>query len=121
MPGLCFSNELISRDEGLHTDFACLIYSMLQTKLKGEEVPAESTIPCPYSCRSHSSYADPSPHIGGCQLRKGVCQRISACGPHRDEFRAHAAVHRVRSRPPPRRPGSTQAGISTVILRLCCP
>ncbi len=29
MPGLCFSNELISRDEGLHCDFACLLYSML--------------------------------------------------------------------------------------------
>ncbi len=26
MPGLTFSNELISRDEGLHTDFACLMY-----------------------------------------------------------------------------------------------
>jgi ribonucleotide reductase beta subunit family protein with ferritin-like domain len=38
MPGLCFSNELISRDEGLHTDFACLIYSMLQEKLTHEEV-----------------------------------------------------------------------------------
>jgi ribonucleotide reductase beta subunit family protein with ferritin-like domain len=30
MPGLCFSNELISRDEGLHTDFACLLFNMLQ-------------------------------------------------------------------------------------------
>lgn len=29
MPGLTFSNELISRDEGLHCDFACLLYSML--------------------------------------------------------------------------------------------
>ena len=29
MPGLCFSNELISRDEGLHCDFACLLYSYL--------------------------------------------------------------------------------------------
>lgn len=38
MPGLCFSNELISRDEGLHTDFACLIYSMLQEKLADAEV-----------------------------------------------------------------------------------
>lgn len=27
MPGLSFSNELISRDEGLHCDFACLIYN----------------------------------------------------------------------------------------------
>ena len=38
MPGLCFSNELISRDEGLHTDFACLLYSMLETKLSTESV-----------------------------------------------------------------------------------
>jgi ribonucleoside-diphosphate reductase beta chain len=27
MPGLTFSNELISRDEGLHCDFACLLYT----------------------------------------------------------------------------------------------
>jgi ribonucleoside-diphosphate reductase beta chain len=30
---LSFSNELISRDEGLHCDFACLLYSMLENKL----------------------------------------------------------------------------------------
>lgn len=29
MPGLTFSNELISRDEGLHTDFACLLFRHL--------------------------------------------------------------------------------------------
>ncbi|MCB9255691.1 MAG: ribonucleotide-diphosphate reductase subunit beta [Chitinophagales bacterium] len=40
MPGLSFSNELISRDEGLHCDFACLIYSMLQNKVSVEEVNA---------------------------------------------------------------------------------
>merc|ERR1712206_5194 len=33
MPGQTFSNELISRDEGLHADFACLVYSKLQNKL----------------------------------------------------------------------------------------
>merc|ERR1711998_820742 len=33
MPGLTFSNELISRDEVLHTDFACLLYGMLQNPL----------------------------------------------------------------------------------------
>ena len=33
MPGLSFSNELISRDEGLHCDFACLLYGMLENKL----------------------------------------------------------------------------------------
>jgi ribonucleoside-diphosphate reductase subunit M2 len=32
LPGLTFSNELISRDEGLHTEFACLLYSMLPEK-----------------------------------------------------------------------------------------
>ena len=30
MPGLAFSNELISRDEGLHCDFACLLFKHLQ-------------------------------------------------------------------------------------------
>jgi ribonucleoside-diphosphate reductase beta chain len=33
MPGLSFSNELISRDEGLHCDFACLLYKELLNKL----------------------------------------------------------------------------------------
>ena len=33
MPGLCFSNELISRNEGLHYNFACLLYSKLINKL----------------------------------------------------------------------------------------
>jgi ribonucleotide reductase beta subunit family protein with ferritin-like domain len=39
MPGLTFSNELISRDEGMHTDFACLLYKdHLCGKLKPERV-----------------------------------------------------------------------------------
>lgn len=33
MPGLTFSNELISRDEGLHTDFACQLYGHLVNRL----------------------------------------------------------------------------------------
>lgn len=40
MPGLAFSNELISRDEGLHCDFACMLYNQLQNKLTVEEVTA---------------------------------------------------------------------------------
>jgi ribonucleoside-diphosphate reductase subunit M2 len=40
MPGLTFSNELISRDEGLHTDFACLLFSLLQHKPSPETVTA---------------------------------------------------------------------------------
>mgnify|MGYP005850250403 CR=1 FL=1 len=38
MPGLCFSNELISRDEGLHCDFACLLYCKLINKLPVERI-----------------------------------------------------------------------------------
>ena len=39
MPGLSFSNELISRDEGLHCDFACLLYNNhLEHKLPKEQV-----------------------------------------------------------------------------------
>jgi ribonucleotide reductase beta subunit family protein with ferritin-like domain len=38
MPGLCSSNEFISRDEGLHCDFACLLYSKLVNKLPASRV-----------------------------------------------------------------------------------
>ena len=38
MPGLTFSNELISCDEGLHSDFACLLYGHLNNKLSRERV-----------------------------------------------------------------------------------
>ena len=38
MPGLTFSNELISRDEGLHCDFACLMFSHLKNKPSKESV-----------------------------------------------------------------------------------
>jgi ribonucleoside-diphosphate reductase subunit M2 len=38
MPGLCFSNELISRDEGLHCDFACLMYKKLINQLSEERI-----------------------------------------------------------------------------------
>ena len=38
MPGLTFSNELISRDEGMHTDFACLLYKHLNNRLSNEKI-----------------------------------------------------------------------------------
>lgn len=60
MPGLTFSNELISRDEGLHTDFACLLFSHLKrkpTKLQVQNIITEAVeieqtfltdaLPCP--------------------------------------------------------------------------
>jgi ribonucleotide reductase beta subunit family protein with ferritin-like domain len=38
MPGLTFSNELISRDEALHTEFAVLLYTKLQKKLNKKRI-----------------------------------------------------------------------------------
>ena len=38
MPGLTFSNELISRDEGMHTDFAVLLFSKLEKKPKRAKI-----------------------------------------------------------------------------------
>ena len=38
MPGLTFSNELIARDEALHTEFAVLLYNKLEKKLKKSKV-----------------------------------------------------------------------------------
>ena len=40
MPGLTFSNELISRDEALHTEFAILLYSKLTNKLSEKDIHA---------------------------------------------------------------------------------
>ena len=38
MPGLTFSNELISRDEGMHTELACLLFSKLNNKLNKPKI-----------------------------------------------------------------------------------
>jgi len=48
MPGLTFSNELISRDEGLHTDFACLLYGEMRNKVSHSTVKSiiSSAVDC---------------------------------------------------------------------------
>jgi ribonucleoside-diphosphate reductase beta chain len=39
LPGLCKSNDFIARDEGMHTDFACLLYTKyIQNKLSDDEI-----------------------------------------------------------------------------------
>lgn len=40
MPGLCLSNEFISRDEGLHCEFAIMLYTYIKNRLTQEEVHA---------------------------------------------------------------------------------
>lgn len=58
MPGLTFSNEMISRDEGLHCDFACQLFHSLENKPSGDTVMAivkeavevEKSFICGVSC-----------------------------------------------------------------------
>ena len=38
MPGLCASNELIARDEGMHTNFAILLYSMIKNRVPEKDI-----------------------------------------------------------------------------------
>lgn len=44
MPGLCTSNEFISRDEGLHCEFACLLHELLQDENKASKEVISSII-----------------------------------------------------------------------------
>ena len=44
LPGLCFSNELISRDEGMHTTFACLLYNTLEPEHRPSQGEAEEVL-----------------------------------------------------------------------------
>jgi len=49
MPGLCFSNELISRDEGLHQTFAVELYKLLQNKSTKIENIVREAVECEVS------------------------------------------------------------------------
>lgn len=51
LPGLCFSNELIARDEGLHTDFAVLLHGKLQEKCPPERIRAIAAEAAEIECR----------------------------------------------------------------------
>jgi ribonucleotide reductase beta subunit family protein with ferritin-like domain len=76
MPGLAFSNELISRDEGLHCDFACLLYSELVNRLPQSrvyEIITEAVdIECNFVCD-----ALPVELIG--MNSKAMCEYIKFC------------------------------------------
>ena len=66
MPGLTFSNELISRDEGLHCDFACLLFSMLERPPPPERVLqiVKEVMPRPRRARgSPPARADDMPRL----------------------------------------------------------
>jgi len=73
MKGLSFSNELISRDEGQHCDFACLLYSMLNNKLSKDTVTAIITEAVTYE-KEFVSEALPVSLIG--MNSNSMCQYI---------------------------------------------
>ncbi len=60
MPGLTFSNELIARDEGLHTDFACLLYKLCKFKLDDKTIYniITSAVKCEQNFICHSLPVD---------------------------------------------------------------
>jgi ribonucleotide reductase beta subunit family protein with ferritin-like domain len=66
MPGLCFSNELISRDEGLHQEFAVELFKLLRNK------PSTETI--------HSIVKE------AVEIEKGFIIDALPCNSHRDEL-----------------------------------
>jgi len=106
MPGLTFSNELISRDEGMHCDFACLLYSMLDNKLTDAELhvrrhPAPRThrAHAPRSRRRRCDATCAEHHWRRCGAREGVCLRGALGGPDRHELSVRAARHALRQTP----------------------
>lgn len=76
LPGVTFSNQLISRDEGLHCDFACLLYSQLERKLDQDRVHQIVDSAVQMECEFVSS-ALPVSLIG--MNAKLMCQYIRFC------------------------------------------
>ncbi|MEO0310647.1 MAG: hypothetical protein RIQ89_304 [Bacteroidota bacterium] len=74
--GLGKSNEFISRDEGLHCDFACLLYGMLQNKLSHERIL--EIITDAVSCE-HEFVSDALPVSLIGMNSKQMCQYIEFC------------------------------------------
>jgi len=80
MPGLTFSNELISRDEGLHADFACLIYKQLKHKLS-DELPALGKLrSTTASTSSVGSFSTSHRDDDGVEQRLAVLARLQWAG-----------------------------------------
>ena len=85
MPGLTFSNELISRDEGLHTDFACQLYLHLRNRLP-QVCPTDAQgqfglclCPLPHIGRArHCSVRQRSNKLQEEQLSDVACQACKA-------------------------------------------
>ena len=79
MPGLTFSNELISRDEGVHCDFAVHLHNNhLVNKVPKERIEEIIT--------------------GRTENRARVCHRVPPCQPNRNECETDDAIFRICNR-----------------------
>jgi len=109
MPGLTFSNELISRDEGMHTDFACLLFSHLKRRphpetvkrIIMEAVTIEQEFLTGTLRNLYYSFLLGLIMIGW--------YRRSAREPYWHELQVDASVYRVRRRPSPGVPWQRQS------------
>jgi hypothetical protein len=108
MPGLTFSNELISRDEGLHTDFACLLFSHLERRPHPDTV--EMIIR--EAVEIEKEFLTEALPVGLIGMNANLmCQCVAFCSSRGStELTAWlcAQIHRVRRRPSPRLPRQPQ-------------
>ena len=95
MPGLTFSNELISRDEGMHTDFACLLFSHLKRRPHPHVVQRIITEAVKIEQEFLTGKAPPT----AVRWVLSFVFRCLACGSDWNECQTHVPVHRVRRRP----------------------
>lgn len=120
MPGLTFSNELISRDEGMHTDFACLLFGHLKRRphpetvltVISEAVAIEQEFLTGVLIKARPSDRSDSlcPNLSRYRCLTGR--------PYWHECRADVSIHRVRRRPSSRISRKSEALSSHQPVRL---
>jgi ribonucleoside-diphosphate reductase subunit M2 len=93
LPGLTFANELISRDEGLHTDFACLLFKTLKRRPHPHIVKSiiMEAVKIEQEFVSGAHFVDNCFSITYFQLRSLTCRT------DRHEFSVDVSIYRIRS------------------------
>jgi len=91
MHGLCFSNELISRDEGMHTEFACLLFQTLQDR------PSELAVlkVVVGAVLLEKAFVEGKVQINLYCCALIIARRRASCPTTWDEFCGDVSIHRV--------------------------
>lgn len=93
MPGLCFSNELIARDEGLHTEFACMLFRHLSKRPEANvihQVIKEAV--------TLEQQFVTGMYLFTCLPVLTVLARLAAVTAHGNKLRRHEAIRRICGR-----------------------